>query len=242
MALTKVGKEGITGISNASDATAITITSGELVGIGVSSPQELLHLKDGDIVVGNGTASNSSSIGKIGFSTDSSNSRFIGIESFRGSDAANADLRFHTYGGDGNKGERMKIDTAGIMTVLSEGRAVTTSVQQGLIKTWINFNGQSTIATRDTFNITSITDNGQGDYTVTIANDMGNANYCATMGNTGYDGGQDTRFMTTFKAASSNDWSTYVAGSFRLQTKDNGNNTTKEDASLITVSVSGDLA
>ena len=38
MALTKVGKEGITGISNASDATAITITSAEEIGIGTSSP------------------------------------------------------------------------------------------------------------------------------------------------------------------------------------------------------------
>ena len=33
MALTKVGKEGITGISNASDATAITIDSSENVGL-----------------------------------------------------------------------------------------------------------------------------------------------------------------------------------------------------------------
>jgi len=38
MALTKVGKEGITGISNASDATAITIDASENVGIGTSSP------------------------------------------------------------------------------------------------------------------------------------------------------------------------------------------------------------
>ncbi len=132
--------------------------------------------------------------------------------------------------------------SAGSTTVVGEGGSTTTNLQQGLIKTWINFNGRDTIATRDTFNITSITDNAQGDYTVTIANDMGNANYCATMGNTGYDGGQDTRFTTTFKAAGSNDWSTYVAGSFRLQTKENANNTTTEDASLITVSVSGDLA
>jgi len=36
MALTKVGKEGITGISNSSDATAITIDSSENVGVGVS--------------------------------------------------------------------------------------------------------------------------------------------------------------------------------------------------------------
>ena len=83
------------------------------IGIGTNSPQKLLHLKDGDIVVGNGTASNNAVIGRVGFSTDASNSRFIGMESFRGGDAANGDLRFHTFGGDGDNGERMRIDTAG---------------------------------------------------------------------------------------------------------------------------------
>ena len=47
MALTKVGKEGITGISNSSDATAITINSSEQVGIGETSPTSALHVKDG---------------------------------------------------------------------------------------------------------------------------------------------------------------------------------------------------
>ena len=181
MALTKVGKDGIIGVSNSADATAITITSAEKVGIGVSSPQELLHIKDGSIVVGNGTASNSSSVGKIGFSTDSSNSRFIGIESFRGGDAANGDLRFHTFGGDSNSGERMKIDTAGIMTVLSEGRAVTTSVQQGLAKVWTQFNGTSTVALVDSFNIGSLTDRGTGDYDLAFTNDMAGNTWAAGM-------------------------------------------------------------
>ena len=44
MALTKVGKEGITGISNSSDATAITIDSSENVGIGVTSMTNKLVL------------------------------------------------------------------------------------------------------------------------------------------------------------------------------------------------------
>ena len=38
MALTKVGKEGVTGISNSSNATAITIDSSENVGIGTTTP------------------------------------------------------------------------------------------------------------------------------------------------------------------------------------------------------------
>ena len=94
----------------------LRIDSSGNVGLGLSSPQKLLHLKDGDIVVGNGTASNNAVIGRIGFSTDASNSRFIGIESFRGSDAANGDLRFHTFGGDGNNGERIRIFGGGNTT------------------------------------------------------------------------------------------------------------------------------
>ncbi len=38
MALTKVGKEGVVGLDNSADATAITITSAEKVGIGISNP------------------------------------------------------------------------------------------------------------------------------------------------------------------------------------------------------------
>ena len=45
MALTKVGKEGITGVSNSSDATAITIDSSENVGIGLTTPTAPLTVK-----------------------------------------------------------------------------------------------------------------------------------------------------------------------------------------------------
>ena len=44
MALTKIGKEGVTGISNSSNATAITIDSSENVGIGVASMTNKLVL------------------------------------------------------------------------------------------------------------------------------------------------------------------------------------------------------
>ena len=54
MALTKVGKEGITGIDNSSDATAITITSAENVGIGDSSPDDKLTVYGGLARIGTG--------------------------------------------------------------------------------------------------------------------------------------------------------------------------------------------
>ena len=46
MALTKIGKEGITGISNSSDANAITIDSSENVGIGITGPTVKLDIVD----------------------------------------------------------------------------------------------------------------------------------------------------------------------------------------------------
>ena len=48
MALTKIGTEGITGVSNSSDATAITIDSSERVGIGTTTPDTLLVLSKTD--------------------------------------------------------------------------------------------------------------------------------------------------------------------------------------------------
>ena len=59
----------------------------------------------------------------------------------------------------------------------SEGGAVTTNVVQGLAKVWANLKGTDTFALRDSFNLTSATDNGTGSYTLTIANNMGNVNF-----------------------------------------------------------------
>ena len=67
--------------------------------------------------------------------------------------------------------------SAGSITVTSEGGAATQSLQQGLAKAWVNFNGTGTIAARDSLNLTSLTDNGTGDYTVSYTNNMNNVNY-----------------------------------------------------------------
>lgn len=51
------------------------------------------------------------------------------------------------------------------------------TVLQGTAKAWLNMNGTGTIAIRDSFNVSSITDNGTGDYTMTFAAAQPNANY-----------------------------------------------------------------
>jgi len=46
-----------------------------------------------------------------------------------------------------------------------------------LCRAWVNFNGTGTVAIRASFNVSSITDNGTGDYTVNFTNAMPDANY-----------------------------------------------------------------
>jgi|11_taG_2_1085331.scaffolds.fasta_scaffold11622_6 hypothetical protein len=50
-------------------------------------------------------------------------------------------------------------------------------VANGSAKAWVNFNGTGTIATRDSFNVSGLTDNGTGDYTLTTSSAFGTANY-----------------------------------------------------------------
>jgi hypothetical protein len=69
------------------------------------------------------------------------------------------------------------VTTAGSIDVTGEGNSTTTNLQQGLAKVFINFNGTGTIATRDSFNTSSIADLGTGNYRVVYNNNMGNFNY-----------------------------------------------------------------
>ena len=47
----------------------------------------------------------------------------------------------------------------------------------GLCKAWVNFNGTGTVAIRASYNVSSITDNGTGKYTVNFTTAMADANY-----------------------------------------------------------------
>lgn len=62
-------------------------------------------------------------------------------------------------------------------------------------RAWVNFNGTGTVAIRGSGNVTSITDNGTGDYTVNFTTAMSDANYSAigTAKIVGGVGGQNIR-------------------------------------------------
>ena len=52
---------------------------------------------------------------------------------------------------------------------------------QGLAKVWVHYTTVTSTAVRDSYNVTGLTDEGTGKTTVTIANDMVNNDYSATM-------------------------------------------------------------
>lgn len=53
------------------------------------------------------------------------------------------------------------------------------NVIRGSAKAWVNFNGTGTVAIRASYNVSSITDDGTGAYTVNFTNAFADTNYAA---------------------------------------------------------------
>jgi hypothetical protein len=79
-----------------------------------------------------------------------------------------------------------------------------------LCRAWVNFNGTGTVAIRASFNVSSITDNGTGDYTVNFTTAMPDANYSATFGH-GPASGASPYFIGLYNGVAP------TSSSFRMQ-------------------------
>jgi hypothetical protein len=55
-------------------------------------------------------------------------------------------------------------------------------------RAWVNFNGTGTVAIRESGNVSSITDNGTGKYTINFTTAMPDANYATAIGGKGIGG------------------------------------------------------
>ena len=111
-------------------------------------------------------------------------------------------------------------------------------VEKGqLAKAWINFDGTGTIAIRDSFNVSSITDNGTGDYTVSYSTAMASTFYCGVGGGKGDNDGTDAnKTVTSFKRISS----TPATGNSRIVTGFGNNAGTGTNSTVVTWVVFGD--
>ena len=70
------------------------------------------------------------------------------------------------------------------------------SAGQASVRAWVNFNGTGTVAIRAAYNVSSITDNGTGDYTANFTTALSDANY-ATIVSAGTGAGSGDYLMGT---------------------------------------------
>jgi hypothetical protein len=78
----------------------------------------------------------------------------------------------------GSGGTNVKVGNTS--TYVADGGSATQNLVQGLAKTWHRFTEETTTATRDSFNVSSITDSGTGETVTTFTNNMSNANYASS--------------------------------------------------------------
>ena len=121
--------------------------------------------------------------------------------------------------------------SAGSIVVTGEGGSTTTYLQQGLVKAWINLNGTGTIATRDSFNSASITDNGTGEYIDTFTNPMVNTTYSVSGESGTLGANNENMFVCNFGRS--------TTGSRGSNMSDGG---AAADRDLYCIMVAGDLA
>ena len=67
--------------------------------------------------------------------------------------------------------------------------AAVNHVMNGSAKAWVMFNGSGSVATYNSFNIASLTDNGTGNYTHAFTNNMDSADNYSGTSNTQDNGG-----------------------------------------------------
>ena len=107
----------------------------------------------------------------------------------------------------------------------------TTNLQQGLAKAWANFD-ESNSTIRDNFNVTDLTDNGTGYFTVNLTNAMGSDDY-VRIGNAGENADTGGNRVLGLRLPATN--------SFNINTR-NSTNGNLSDTQDTCVAVLGDLA
>jgi len=95
-------------------------------------------------------------------------------------------------------------------TLTSALSTATGSAPSYSARAWVNFNGTGTVAIRASGNVSSITDNGTGDYTLNFTNAMPDANYSPVFGGARQNGSYNSAVYIN------NTSSTYTTTALRL--------------------------
>ena len=116
---------------------------------------------------------------------------------------------------------------AGVTASGSTG--LTTNLQQGLAKHWLNLDGTGTIAISDSLNCASVTDDGTGDYDPFFTNNMSNTEY--SVASACPSGSGDHSVINV---------STLATNKYRIVVSDGGSSLEDQDPAM--TQINGDLA
>ena len=149
-----------------------------------SSPFLVLAKSRGTAVGSNTIVQNGDSPGQISFQGNDG-TEFVeaaritcNIDGTPGANDMPGALSFATTAdGAASVTERMRIDSSGNLLFNSGYGSVATAYG---CRAWVNFNGTGTVAIRASGNVSSITDNNTGDYTVNFTTALVDANYAIT--------------------------------------------------------------
>jgi hypothetical protein len=175
--VTSADNSGSLQLATNNGTTAVTIDTSQNVGIGTASPAKKLDI-NGDLQVGNATASTNRELiingvankaSRILFNESGSNKWIIG------QGGASETSAFEIF--NATTGEIAQSITRSNNQRNSQVIGVTGLYPAYDCRAWVNFNGTGTVAIRASGNVSSLTDNGQGDYTVNFTNAMPDANY-----------------------------------------------------------------
>ena len=72
------------------------------------------------------------------------------------------------------------VTTAGSISVTGEGNSTTTNLQQGLAKVWHN-QSEDGQTLNGSFNVSSLSDLGTGNYQINVSSSLANANYAGSL-------------------------------------------------------------
>ena len=172
-----------TGIDDNADATAMTITSAEKIGIGTATPICLVELEHSNTIAlsgdGDDSAINIHNTGGV---------NAISTISFSGGDHNGDGNLAGIYAKHTNVTENSETTDIGFKTSVNEAQVDNLilrgdrGLSQFTAKAWCNFNGTGTVAIRDSHNVSSISDNGTGNYGVNFSNNIANTNYSVVLG------------------------------------------------------------
>ena len=125
---------------------------------------------------------------------------------------------------------------AGTLTIstLSDGTNSTSATNpiRGSARAWVNFNGTGTVAIRSSYNVSSITDNGSGDYTINFTNAFPDTNFAVNALSSSTPGSTvGTVCIFSYGVTA------HTTTSVRIRTSGNSSNLAAEDATFVNLSV-----